>query len=81
MVSTGNASGAGLPAANEITPGMLVNFRISRIAEGCNASTFSANLYCMGTFFLSGSVAVRYSIRLLHRILEPQQAPVGQCRF
>jgi|GEM_PF-4353217 len=58
MVSTGNASGAGLPAANEITPGMLVNFRISRIAEGCNASTFSANLYCMGTFFLSGSVAV-----------------------
>ena len=68
MVSTGNASGAGLPAAKEITPGILVNFKISRIAEGCNASTFSANLYCMGTFFLSGSVLTGYGICQLHRI-------------
>lgn len=68
MVSIGNASGAGLPAAKEITPGILVNFKISRIAEGCNASTFSANLYCMGTFFLSDSVLTGYSIRQLHRI-------------
>jgi hypothetical protein len=42
--STGKASGAGLPAASEITPGWEVNFSISLIAEALMCETFSENL-------------------------------------
>jgi len=43
MVSTGNASGAGFPAAKLITSGSAVNLSISRIAEGCKPDTRSEN--------------------------------------
>lgn len=42
-VSTGNASGAGFPAAKLITSGSAVNLSISRIAEGCKPDTRSEN--------------------------------------
>ena len=45
--TTGNASGAGLPAANEITAGSAVAFKISRIAEGCSESIFFEKRYCI----------------------------------
>ncbi len=44
-ISTGKDSGAGFPAANEITVGSTQYFSISLIAEACRSRTFFENLY------------------------------------
>ena len=48
MSSTGNASGAGLPAASEMTSGSDVDFRISRTALGLRLAILSEKLYSIG---------------------------------
>lgn len=56
--SFGKASGAGLPAANEMTSGSDVNLSISRIAEAWSLLTLSENLYSMIKIPFSGPVGI-----------------------
>lgn len=69
----GNASGAGFPAANEITPGSEVNLRISLIAEACNPLTLSENLYSIGYIVLS--------LKYWHKALKISYNDIYSCRY